>query len=38
MYARDMMAGTSTKAESVPNLPVGEQNITSNVTVVYEIK
>lgn len=37
MYARD--AVTSEKVSgAAPSLPVGEQNITSNVTVVYEIQ
>ncbi len=38
MYAtRDAMMGTE-KAGAVPSIPVGEQNITSNVTIVYEIQ
>lgn len=37
MYARDSAAGL--KAEvATPSLPVGDQNITSNVTIVYEIQ
>jgi hypothetical protein len=37
MYARDAM--TSEKvAGAAPSIPVGDQNITSNVTVVYEIQ
>lgn len=38
MYARDSMAMGSEKAGAVPSIPVGEQNIQSNVTVVYEIQ
>ena len=38
MYARDAVMNESAKAGSIPSLPVGEQNITSNVTVVYEIQ
>lgn len=38
MYARDMVANESKVAGAVPSLPVGEQNVISNVTVVYEIQ
>ncbi len=37
MYARDAVMNES-KAGAAPSLPVGEQNIQSNVTVVYEIQ
>lgn len=39
LYARDaMMSAGSAKVENAPSLPVGEQAITSNVTLVYEIR
>ena len=38
MYERDSMVMSAQKAGAVPSLPVGEQNIQSNVTVVYEIQ
>jgi hypothetical protein len=38
MYARDASMNESTKVGAVPSLPMGDQNVTSNVTVVYEIQ
>lgn len=39
MYAvKDMAMGMGGASESSPQLPVGESKITSNVTIVYEIK
>lgn len=38
MYARDSVAGMSAKVENAPSVPVGQQTIQSNVTVVYEIR
>ncbi len=39
MYAvKDMAMGMGGSAESAPQLPTGESKITSNVTIVYEIK
>ncbi len=38
MYARDNVAGISAKVESAPSVPVGQQTMQSNVTVVYEIR
>lgn len=38
LYARDAMMAKTEVAGAAPSLPVGEQNITSNVTVVYEIQ
>lgn len=39
MYAsRDAVAGMSAKVENAPSVPVGQQTIQSNVTVVYEIR
>ncbi|MFO0718673.1 MAG: SIMPL domain-containing protein [Candidatus Paceibacterota bacterium] len=39
MYAvKDMAMGMGGSAESAPQLPAGESKITSNVTIVYEIK
>lgn len=37
MYARDAMASEKVSG-AAPSLPVGDQSITSNVTVVYEIQ
>lgn len=37
-YAKDMAMGMGGVSESAPQLPVGENKITSNVTIVYEIK
>lgn len=39
MYARDTMALGASKAETAnPTVPVGDQKVTSNVTIVYEIR
>ena len=38
MYARDMVAAGAPEKVTAPTLPIGEQNITANVTVVYEIQ
>lgn len=37
MYARDAMSSQKVSG-AAPTLPIGDQNITSNVTVVYEIQ
>ncbi len=37
MYARDAVMN-ETKAGSTPTVPVGEENISANVTIVYEIQ
>lgn len=36
-YSRDM-AAMSAKAEGAPSLPIGDQKVESNVTIVYEIQ
>ncbi len=38
MYKTDMALGMGGSAESSPQLPVGENKITSNVTITYEIR
>ncbi len=39
MYAaKDMMAGSTPTAAPAPELPKGENKITSNVTITYEIR
>jgi uncharacterized protein len=38
LYARDAVANQEMKAGSAPSLPVGDQRVQSNVTVVYEIR
>ncbi len=38
IYMRDAVAGAAPEKATAPTLPVGEQNITANVTVVYEIQ
>jgi uncharacterized protein YggE len=36
-YVKDMALGMGGSAESTPEIPTGESEITSNVTIVYEI-
>lgn len=38
MYAKDMVYGTGSAAAPTPEMPVGENKYTSNVTVTYEIR
>ncbi len=38
MYAKGMSADSGSAPETMPNLPTGENKITSNVTITYEIR
>lgn len=38
MYAQDAMSGAKLERAAAPSLPVGEQNVQANVTLVYEIQ
>ena len=38
MYGRDVMAGALEMKASAPEIPIGDQKIEANVTIVYEIR